>query len=221
MKNVFFKPYVGKNYSEKGYLGKKLLILGESHYCSGIQDKDCQCGKAEKCLQSPECEDFTNEVLNRFLDYKKGLCESETWMTTFTRFTNIFLGEQVSNEKLLEFWDNLMFYNYVQKAMIGSRTSPQEQDFEVSENAFFEILEEYKPDLIIVWGARLEERLPQKHKTLSDFEILNEAGHKFHYYEVVGKRIPAYAIYHPSSSSFSYYYHDFLKEVLRLSGFDI
>ena len=221
MKNVFFKPYVGKNYFEKGYLGKKLLILGESHYCSGIQDKDCQCGKEEKCLQLQECENFTNEVLNRFFDYKKGVGEVDTWMTTFTRFTNIFLGEQVSNEKLLEFWENVVFYNYVQKAIIGSRTSPDGQDFEDSEKAFFEILEEYKPDLIIVWGARLEERLPQKNKTLSDFEIFNEGGHKFHYYEIAGKKIPAYAIYHPSHSRFSYDYHDFLKEALRLSGFDI
>jgi hypothetical protein len=217
MKNVFFKPYIGKNYFEKGYSGKKLMILGESHYCSDLQDKDCQCGQAEKCLQLSKCEVFTTDALNRFFDYKKGIAESEPWMTTFTRFTDVFLGKKVSNEKLLAFWDDVMFYNYVQKAIGGSRTSPAEQNFEDSEKAFFEVLDTYQPDLIIVWGARLEGRLPKKNKTVSDFEILNKAGHKFHYYEVSGKKIPAYAIYHPSYSSFSYDFHESLKEAVRLS----
>ena len=221
MKDVFFKPYVGKNYFEKGYLGKKLLILGESHYCGERSAIDSQCGIAEKCLQLSKCCDITNNVLNGFFDSKKGIAEAEPWMRTYTRFTNIFLGEQVNNEELLEFWDCVMFYNYVQKPTKAPRISPENQEFEDSENAFFEVLEKYKPDLVIVWGARLEGKLPQKNKTLSDFEILNTPYHKIHYYEVANKKIPAYAIYHPSSPSFSYDFHEFLKEALRLSGFDI
>ena len=31
-KNVFFIPYIGDKY-EQGYHGKKVLVLGESHYC--------------------------------------------------------------------------------------------------------------------------------------------------------------------------------------------
>jgi hypothetical protein len=54
MENIFFRPYVGENYFNKGYLGKKLLILGESHYCGKIYDVNCQCGKAGKCLQLSE-----------------------------------------------------------------------------------------------------------------------------------------------------------------------
>ena len=109
MENVFFRPWIGKNYKQ-GYKGKKLLILGESHYCDGIQDENCPCGKVKKCLQLSECNDFTSVVLNRFFDYKKGIGEGERWMTTYTRFTNILLGEQVSNAELMEFWDNIVFY---------------------------------------------------------------------------------------------------------------
>ena len=32
MKHVFFKPWVGENFSEGGLWSKKILILGESHY---------------------------------------------------------------------------------------------------------------------------------------------------------------------------------------------
>lgn len=215
MENVFFKPYVGKNYFE-GYLGKKLLILGESHYCDGNK-----CNETEICLQLPDCNSFTKDRLSEFFDYKKGILEAESWMRTFTRFTNVFLGEKVGDEDLLRFWDRVMFYNYVQYPTQGPRKSPTKQDFENSETAFFEILEEYRPDLIIIWGARLEKELPLKNKTISNFEILNESGHKFHYYDISGKKIPAYAIYHPSLPMFLDSHHDFLKEALRLADFDI
>ena len=216
MENVFFKPWVGENYSQ-GYLGKKVLVLGESHYCDSIQDKDSQCGNAEKCLKIQECQEFTSNVLGRFFDYKKGVGNREPWMTAFTRFTNIFLGEQVKSSELLEFWDNVMFFNYVQIAIKDKRISPTEKDFATAEKAFFEILEEYKPDLIIVWGDRLWKRMPGN-GTWADFDILNKPGHKFYYYEVAGKKIPAYAIYHPSSSRLTYDdFSETLKEVVRIS----
>jgi len=216
MKNVFFQPYVGEEY-HTGLSGKKVLILGESHYCNKIEDAMTSCGKEEECLQLPECRNDTNKVINSFLDYKQGVGQGAHWMRTYTRFTNVFLGGQASKEELLEFWESIMFYNYVQTATECPRVSPREDDFEQSQTAFFEVLEEYKPDLIIVWGARLEGKLPQKNKTLSDFEIFGTPGHKIHYYEVAGKKIPAYAVYHPSSSYFSYNFHKYLQEALRLA----
>jgi len=215
MRNVFFKPYAGDEY-HIGYCGKKLLILGESHYCDQIYNTTTDCGKEEECQQLPECQNFTIDVLERFLDSKE-TGKKERWMRTFTRFTNIFLGGRATKEEVLVFWDCVMFYNYVQMAMEHSRIPPDKHYFAISETAFFEVLEEYKPDLVIVWGARLEGHLPKKNKTLSDFQVLNTPGHVFHYYEVAGKRIPAYAIYHPSSSAFSYKYHAYLLEALRLA----
>jgi NTP pyrophosphatase (non-canonical NTP hydrolase) len=91
--------------------------------------------------------------LNLFLDYKKGIGEVQSWMSTFTRFTNVFWGKQISNEELLAFWNCVTFYNYVQKAIIDSRTSPNEQDFEDSKIAFFEVLKEYKPEAVIGTGG--------------------------------------------------------------------
>ena len=34
MEHVFFKPWVGKNYQKRGFNGKKILVIGESFYCS-------------------------------------------------------------------------------------------------------------------------------------------------------------------------------------------
>lgn len=35
--NIFFQPFVGKDYANGGIFGKQIMILGESHYC----DESC------------------------------------------------------------------------------------------------------------------------------------------------------------------------------------
>ena len=114
----------------------KLLILGESHYC----DKACKtCGK----LSNNDCSDFTINVINRYIEYKKGNEKHENWMRTFTCFTNILLEEQVENEIVMDFWDRVVFYNYVQSSLKSSRTSPTRKQFEESNDAFFEVLKKF------------------------------------------------------------------------------
>jgi len=207
MKNVFFYPRVGKNY-EKGFNGLKLLILGESHYC----DEKCEsCGKQSK----HDCSDFTKDVFNRYIDYKKGNGENEKWMNTFTRFTNVILENQVDNETLIDFWDSVIFYNYVQSSTKGPRISPTSQQFNESKDAFIEVLEKYKPDLIVVWGHRLWDNLPDIGR-LGNENILDDANSQFYYFKIENKEIPALKIYHPSSSSFNNEYSKYLKEAIRL-----
>lgn len=33
MSEVFFQPFVGKDYQRGGIFGKRIMVLGESHYC--------------------------------------------------------------------------------------------------------------------------------------------------------------------------------------------
>ena len=211
MEKVIFKPYVGKEY-HNGYEGKKILILGESHNCGEIKPK---CGIESECQQLDECEFFIKEFLERFFKYHKGILKYEKWMITFKRFTNIFLGKKSSPEELINFWDSVMFYNYVQNAMRRSRIAPKNDYYENSKEAFFEVLKEYKPDLIIIWGKRLEGKLPNENKTDADIQTSNIPG-KIFYYETEGKKIPAYAIYHPSSPAFSYKSHAHLRCFLQI-----
>ena len=35
MSEINFIPWIGDNYLSKGYKGKRILVLGESHYCNG------------------------------------------------------------------------------------------------------------------------------------------------------------------------------------------
>ena len=60
--NIFFQPFVGKDYANGGIFGKRIMILGESHYC----DENCtDCGD---CQLHRECMNFTQQVLDEVLN---------------------------------------------------------------------------------------------------------------------------------------------------------
>ena len=60
--NIFFQSFVGKDYADGGIFGKRIMVLGESHYC----DEGCaDCGD---CRLHRECMGFTQGVLRDYLD---------------------------------------------------------------------------------------------------------------------------------------------------------
>src|SRR5574344_1494302 len=60
-----------------------------------------------------------------------------------------------------DWWERIAMYNFVQVPMLGPRESPSSQDFRDSDDAFFTILEQLKPDCVIAWGKRLYNNLPR------------------------------------------------------------
>lgn len=62
LNNIFFQPFVGKDYADGGIFGKRIMVLGESHYCD---EGCCDCGD---CRLHRECMGFTQGVLRDYLD---------------------------------------------------------------------------------------------------------------------------------------------------------
>jgi len=210
MKSVFFRPRIGENYFTTGVLGKKILILGESHICG----KGCSdCGDLN---EHPNCNDFTNNAIKYFLNYKIGEGEFDYWMNTYTKFGNVFNNKNLSAEETISFWDSIAFYNYVQYSTDQARVSPLNVEFKKSSIAFFEILQSIKPDLVFVWGERLWEQLPNNGEYGAEITIENVKGGRLYYYTINEKKIPIYMVNHPSSSSFNYSWHPFMKNVIDM-----
>ena len=83
--NVFFQPYVGKDYTTGGLFGKRIMVLGESHYC----DEGCaDCGNVSN---HHECMAFTNSVVGDYLNEEK---PRERWMSTFLKFERSLVGHE-------------------------------------------------------------------------------------------------------------------------------
>lgn len=224
LENVFFLPYVGNKY-ENGLIlkedetieagteenkGLKVMVLGESHYCG---DECAECGLASTC-EKEGCRNFTLDVLTYYLDYLKGKEVFEPWMNTFTKFGKALTGK---DERPTEIWKSLLFYNYVQRAMNATRTSPSSEDFENSQNAFFEVLEAYKPNIIICWGKRLYNKLPNKGSKGEDIETEFEFIETWIYNISNNQKSLVIPIYHPSAGFDWNYWHEVIIQMFKLN----
>ena len=72
---ITFHPYIGSNYSTGGIFKKKILVLGESHYCS----------------EEEACETLTYDVLQKYLAHET----NEGWMNTFRKFERALIGKVI------------------------------------------------------------------------------------------------------------------------------
>lgn len=201
--NVKFPPWEGMEYQygilgfdEDGHIiygtkdkpGIKLLVLGDSHYCA---------------KQSDAVESITNTIIKDLLNPES---EFELYKNTYTKFIKSLTGhiDVFTIESKVEAWNHILFYNYVQEAMNKPRQSPSEKQFYEAQAPFFEVLERNSPDMIIVWGKRLYNRLPRYGKQHPDLDLPLDLGKdcslEIWAYEVKGKWIPVLSINHPSGA---------------------
>ena len=117
-KGVKFLPFVGDSYEhgisfdEEGNLvlgteakpGKKVLVLGESHYC-------------DEELSDEELSSFTRDVLDSYLNSE----ERCSWKRTFLKFERALSNTVTKFEDSKNIWNHLMFYNYLQRPLRGTR----------------------------------------------------------------------------------------------------
>ena len=208
-KGVKFLPFVGDQYSygisfnDNGELvlgtkenpGKKVLVLGESHYC----DED---------LSDEELLSFTRDVLDSYLNSE----ERCSWKRTFLKFERA-LSNADTNINSKSIWNHLMFYNYLQCPLRGLRMAG-EKYYEEAKEPFFAILEKYKPDyIIIVWGRRLLVNLP--HENGEEVDFMPSIDMNSWRYKIDGNTIKVLPIYHPSVGFSWEYWHEIIVEFFK------
>lgn len=186
MEHVFFKPWVGKNYEKRGFNDKKILVIGESFYCS-----------EEEAVAT-----LTTNIVEDYLAIRKGEYRDNngSWTNTYLKFERSLKGKETNPEESREIWNSIAFYNYLQVPMSGARESGSPVDYKNAEKAFFEVLNKLQPDLIIVWGVgKLFNNLPEDRWTWG--KPLNVEGRDINngYYQLNNKNeVRCIAVYHPS-----------------------
>ena len=96
MAKISFLPWIGKHYYKTGFAGKRILVLGESHYCQNVSDAS---------------EDITRLVI---MDLFDPTSEHEAYKNTYTKFAQALLGRgELSFADKELFWNSVAFYNYV------------------------------------------------------------------------------------------------------------
>lgn len=198
MKNIKFNPWVGADYFSGGLFGIRIMVLGESHYCGEL------CKGCETDFKS-RCSGFTTNVVRAYLDTAN---EREGWMSTYLKFERSLVNHETVPAESSGIWNSLLFYNFLQLAMQGPRQAGTAQQYRDAAQPFFEVLDKYQPDLLIVWGKRLWGNLPGER--WKDGEEKNVDGRDVdngYYMLSGGKTVRVVCVYHPSVGySWDYWY---------------
>lgn len=218
-----FTPREGKCYKygilgfdENGHIiygteenpGIKILALGDSHYCAKLED------------DKPS---LTIDIIEDLLNPES---EHESYKNTYTKFIKSLTGyyDVLTDDQKRDAWEHVMFYNYVQTPMTAARIAPTVKDYRDSDGAFWQVLEESDADLIIAWGKRLYNNLPQEGEQGEDMEILDgeyegEAIEIWTYKTSKDKNIQVMCVNHPSSAYVLEYWgeliHQFIKKTIN------
>ncbi len=186
MGTVYFEPWIGDDYWDGGIFGKKILVIGNSHYCKSREDCS-NCGIDGGCFEYDECSNFTSSVVNDYLNRSYW----QKWMGTFQKFERALYGNYTDEDDSKKIWNSIAFYNYLQTAVPNWNDPGYDEDYNNSEDSFWEVLEELQPDCIIMWGDRVWNMSPSYNG--DDCYELED-----------GTSIPLLGIHHPSWRFFNW-----------------
>jgi hypothetical protein len=196
----FFQSFVGKDYVAGGIFGKRIMVLGESHYC----EEDCQdCGDL---AAHRECCAYTHGVVSDYLNEQK---PRKPWMNTYLKFERSLVGHETFWPERHRIWQSLLFYNYLQMAMGGPRQAGTDAEYRQSEGAFFSVIDQYRPQYLIAWGSRLWGQMPagERWQDGDDITIDGYTVYTGSYALAGGGRVKATYVNHPSVGYSWDYWH--------------
>lgn len=187
--DFFFPPYKGDQYGKPNnfFNGKKVLVVGHAHYCTGKDELTGQpfytgnCGLEcstrkifpnngeGKCPNSKGS--WTDDVVIAYINCKKSQkgIKSEGEIEdrrTFSNFANLFIPDEKRNpENYIKFWESVIFYNFTQSASPKTTGKDIPKVYEDAKPYFSTLLDKLKnnnilPDIIIVWGEYIPSHLP-------------------------------------------------------------
>ena len=197
-----FQPWIGKEYGTAALThGKRVMILGESHY---------------EWLDNQTLDpDWTTKSIEIGIKGKNHRFR--------TRVMGMFLGHAPALEaERRAFWDAIMFTNYIPVSVgKGANADPSEEMWEAAVPRFAELITAHTPDLLVVLGHALWQRMhytfamdgrAERHQN-----NLNE-WRTWRYRYSSGATMLACATKHPSRS-FNYRdWHPFVQAMLSKAG---
>ena len=222
----FFKPYEGKRY-EEGINGKKILVVGDSFYCTKITcEYHSECtntenrdsGKYDKiCPERLKHTAVGENVIPLHDEPTVAVDEYESYAyLNFKGLLQLLMGE--ASEKI-NVWDYVAFTNYIQFFLPNSRTSSAFID-KKNYLAFKEVVKELKPDVVVTWGIAVADAIRNEYGIEDIKNELKDNQYYCNKMKIDGHSFNILNLYHPSSRiwpSDIYNSYRYFKKVLGIN----
>lgn len=205
-------PWVGKNYQQNN---EKILLVGESHYASNNEKDSTQ--------QMCNVDHVADEInFTRFIIYENRILNEHS--KTFDNINRALVGSNNFDGKLL--WNNLAFYNFVQRPMKTVDERPSWEDFVRGWRTFVNVVKILKPTTCIFIGNSAANffneamtALGVEHTKVTGTKFINRAWAKKAEIIIDGKSIPIHSIRHAgrffSWSTWNQYLEETLPETIK------
>ena len=201
--SIKLKPWIGKDYSSGGIFNKRIMVVCPYLFC------DDELNEEEQCV-------YTSGLVSAYLyQVEKSDGNSMGGFRSFARFEKSLMSMRPNMMQRIAIWNSLLFYSYNQKVVceMRMRNKPEPNDYAENENAFFETIEQNRPDYIIVWGVRTIELMPANHFRWGESIQKESVVPRFGFYDLDdGTSVKIIPISHPGSFSFKLAEN---KEILR------
>ncbi len=202
MSHIKILPWKGKDYDTSSF-GKKILIVGESHYNGENQ-----------LLRDDEIRNFTINTI--------GEISNSVWTHAyFTKIAASFIGNNPDQDMKKKFWNSISFCNFVQVIFSGPRIQPSEDEYNNSLSAFSEILTDLKPQLLVIlsygtWNHIqniTEIKISKKEKVFIEGKYVEPFSIKFENLTCLVLVLP-----HPSTKEWgSVSWYSFIKKLIEMA----
>jgi len=181
---VFFLPHIGKEYFISGFRGKRVLLIGESHYTDwSVSTHNLERTHTQECIA----------------ESVQGIRGSSFWNKVRYRLG----GEEHRTKPASEFWEAVAFYNFIQSPVTGAaRQRPTPTQWSDALPAFQEVLTALRPDRVWVIGRELWNHMPRREGQLKSIAV-REAVIPIEWYAFEdGHKAFVTSTAHPASSHF-------------------
>lgn len=184
MSKASFEPW--KPPGDPHFNGIRLLIVGESHYDEGEPPPPDQMAS------------FTSDVVIRWG------AKAEGYQRFFGNIYATFNadGAHWSSDEFKRFWNSVYFYNYVQSFVPGGPGErPTAKQFSDSAEPFHAVLDDIKPEAIVVMGRRVWKSMTERNAEKVDYD--KDGLGAIYRYQYDGGSCLAGHTYHPSWKGYS------------------
>ncbi len=161
IENIKIQPWVGDYYEQRPFMGKRVLVLGESNHTDGRGESTSN--ELQRLI--------TNNVQSMVFQGKENFFTKVATVLCLSRGIDLPTREQIESQ-----WHDIAFYNFLSEILPDSRVPTEAWMWEESKGDYLRVLSSLQPEIIIALGNNAESAARESSKEIPIVKIKHPSG---------------------------------------------